>query len=157
MCVPVHVHCCSKSCGDVFAIMRCAGTATMLRTSVLRCVCQRWGRRLLVGRSAAATHSRNFRTRGEPARHRQDEKTMTHGGVTKTRFRTHTHTHTLHCPEKVMQLVQVASNRPKSAQNPSPDLSRGPSDAVFHPGSVSDGPGARKRPPVAENNEKPKS
>ena len=61
----------------------------------------------------------------------------------------------LHCPEKVMQLLQVASNLPKSAQNLSPDPSRGPSDAVFHPGSVSEGPGARKRPPGAETDETP--
>ena len=52
-----------------------------------------------------------------------------------------------------MQLLQVASNRPKSGQNPSPDPSPGPSDAVFHPGSVFRGPGARNRPPHAENDE----
>ena len=34
---------------------------------------------------------------------------------------------------------------------------RGPSDAVFHPGSIPGGPGARKRPPGAENYEKPKA
>ena len=47
--------------------------------------------------------------------------------------------------------------RPKSAQNGSPDPSRGPSDAGFHPGFVFEGPGARKPPPEAENDEKPKS
>ena len=34
---------------------------------------------------------------------------------------------------------------------------RGPSDAVFHPGSISEGSGARKRPPGTDNDENPKS
>ena len=34
---------------------------------------------------------------------------------------------------------------------------RGLPDAVFRPGPIPDGPGARKRPPKAENNEKPTS
>ena len=59
------------------------------------------------------------------------------------------------CLEKVMPLVQVVSNRPKSVQNPSLDPFRGPSDAIFHPGPISGGPGARQRPPEAENAEKP--
>ena len=36
---------------------------------------------------------------------------------------------------------------PKSAQDRSLDPSRGPSDAVFHPRPVFEGPGPRKRPP----------
>ena len=54
-------------------------------------------------------------------------------------------------------LFASPGSEPNSAQNPSPDTSQGPSDAVFHPGFVFEGPGARKRPPEAENNEKPKS
>ena len=58
---------------------------------------------------------------------------------------------------KISQSTADQSPGPKSAQNGSPDPSRGPSDAVFHPGFVFEGPGAQKRPPEAENGEKPKS
>ena len=46
--------------------------------------------------------------------------------------------------------VEVASNQRKTAQNPSPDPSWGPSDAVVHPMSVFEGPRARRRPPEVE-------
>ena len=46
-----------------------------------------------------------------------------------------------------MQLLQVVSSRRKSAQSPSQDPSRGPPDAIFHPGSVSEGPPAPRTAP----------
>ena len=58
-------------------------------------------------------------------------------------------------PLPLLLMVVVVENGPikppgpKSAQNWSPDPSRGPSDAVFHPGFVFEGPGAQKRPPEA--------
>ena len=54
-----------------------------------------------------------------------------------------------------MQFLQVVAKRPKSTQNPSPNPSRGPSDAVFHPGSIPGGPRARKRPPDAKTSAGP--
>ena len=41
----------------------------------------------------------------------------------------------------------------KQKKTGSPDPSQGPSDAVFHPGSIPGGPGAQKRPLEAENDE----
>ena len=46
-------------------------------------------------------------------------------------------------------LHESAQSKGKSAQNRSPDPSRGPSGAIFHPGSVFDCPGAGERPPGA--------
>ena len=59
--------------------------------------------------------------------------------------------------EAVLRLLgslKTFSSGPKSAQNGSPDPSRGPSVAVFHPGSILGGPGAQKRSPGRQKSRK---